>query len=180
MFEGAAGKLTINSAYFLCADGSTFERAASAGRDRRDSARGTLLPPHLRGLHPPRPRGERRPQVTFLFVSVSVSYLLAVDSYLLVDYWVEPGDSPLCACVCSVFSVFGTIKSIRLPQEPSRPGKHRGYAYIEYESEQQCTDAITAMNLFDLGGLPLRVTRVRLLALCTITAFTLFYFLLTA
>lgn len=33
----------------------------------------------------------------------------------------------------------------------------RGYGFIEYESSQAALDAISAMNLFDLGGQFLRV-----------------------
>ncbi len=59
-----------------------------------------------------------------------------------------------------MFGVFGPIKLIRMPPDTARPSKHRGYGYIEYENEQQCTDAVNAMNLFDLGGMYLRVCRV--------------------
>lgn len=33
----------------------------------------------------------------------------------------------------------------------------RGYGYIEYDSAQSAHDAVSAMNLFDLGGQYLRV-----------------------
>jgi len=35
-----------------------------------------------------------------------------------------------------------------------------GYGYIEYETSAAVNDAITAMNLFDLGGMHLRVGKV--------------------
>jgi len=57
----------------------------------------------------------------------------------------------------SVFDAFGTVKSCKLP--PSTSGKHRGYGFIDYEAEQAVVDAISSMNLFDLGGQFLRVGR---------------------
>ena len=37
----------------------------------------------------------------------------------------------------------------------------RGYGYIEYETATAVTDAVVAMNLFDLGGMHLRVGKVQ-------------------
>jgi len=37
----------------------------------------------------------------------------------------------------------------------------RGYGYIEYETPAAVADAVAAMNLFDLGGIHLRVGKVR-------------------
>ena len=37
----------------------------------------------------------------------------------------------------------------------------RGYGYIEYETGQAVQDAVTSMNLFDLGGQYLRVGKVQ-------------------
>ena len=36
----------------------------------------------------------------------------------------------------------------------------RGYGFIEYDTNQAASDAVTSMNLFDLGGQYLRVGRV--------------------
>jgi len=36
----------------------------------------------------------------------------------------------------------------------------RGYGYIEYDTTAAVDDAVTAMNLFDLGGMHLRVGKV--------------------
>ncbi|XP_046912138.1 poly(U)-binding-splicing factor hfp isoform X2 [Dermatophagoides farinae] len=57
----------------------------------------------------------------------------------------------------SVFEAFGKINSCKLAQ--SQSGKHKGYGYIEYESEQSMVEAISAMNYFDLAGQHLRVGR---------------------
>lgn len=57
----------------------------------------------------------------------------------------------------SVFEAFGKIASCKLATDPMRPGKHKGYGYIEYETAQGAHDAVSAMNLFDLGGQYLRV-----------------------
>uniref|UniRef100_A0A183B3I2 Poly(U)-binding-splicing factor PUF60 n=1 Tax=Echinostoma caproni TaxID=27848 RepID=A0A183B3I2_9TREM len=51
-----------------------------------------------------------------------------------------------------VFEAFGKITSCKLPPDP-----HRGFGYIEYESEQSANDAVASMNMFDLGGQFLRV-----------------------
>uniref|UniRef100_A0A1X7SG05 RRM domain-containing protein n=1 Tax=Amphimedon queenslandica TaxID=400682 RepID=A0A1X7SG05_AMPQE len=39
-------------------------------------------------------------------------------------------------------------------------GKHRGWGFIDYENHKSAADAISSMNLFDLGGQFLRVGRV--------------------
>jgi len=86
----------------------------------------------------------------------------------------------------SVFSAFGTIKTCELARYPPSPdqqkynemhknsassgqrkyfpcagipGRHKGYGYIEYETAQSTQEAISSMNLFDLGGQFLRVGR---------------------
>jgi len=41
-----------------------------------------------------------------------------------------------------------------------RPGKHRGYGFIEYDTAQAAIDAVASMNLFNLGGQYLRVGKV--------------------
>ncbi|CAF0838301.1 unnamed protein product [Adineta ricciae] len=56
----------------------------------------------------------------------------------------------------SVFEAFGKIKSAVLAKDTAT-GKHKGYGFIEYETAQAAQDAISAMNLFDLGGQFLRV-----------------------
>jgi len=58
----------------------------------------------------------------------------------------------------SVFSAFGPIKTCELAQS-AVPGRHKGFAYMEYETPQATQDAISSMNLFDLGGQYLRVGR---------------------
>ncbi|XP_038045466.1 poly(U)-binding-splicing factor PUF60-like isoform X2 [Patiria miniata] len=58
----------------------------------------------------------------------------------------------------SVFEAFGKILSCALPLD-SATSKHKGYAFIEYETMQSAQDAIASMNLFDLGGQYLRVGR---------------------
>ncbi|XP_023244328.1 poly(U)-binding-splicing factor PUF60-like isoform X3 [Centruroides sculpturatus] len=58
----------------------------------------------------------------------------------------------------SVFEAFGRIKMCKLASG-SIPGKHKGYGFIEYETAQAAQDAISSMNLFDLGGQYLRVGR---------------------
>ncbi|KAG8534970.1 hypothetical protein GDO81_029805, partial [Engystomops pustulosus] len=56
----------------------------------------------------------------------------------------------------SVFEAFGKIKSCMLARDPTT-GKHKGYGFIEYEKAQSSQDAVSSMNLFDLGGQYLRV-----------------------
>lgn len=56
----------------------------------------------------------------------------------------------------SVFEAFGRIKSCTLARDPTT-GKHKGYGFIEYDKGQSSQDAVSSMNLFDLGGQYLRV-----------------------
>jgi len=58
----------------------------------------------------------------------------------------------------SVFSAFGAIKFCELASA-GVPGRHKGYGYIEYDTLQSAQEAISSMNLFDLGGQYLRVGR---------------------
>ncbi|VDP10678.1 unnamed protein product [Soboliphyme baturini] len=58
----------------------------------------------------------------------------------------------------SVFEAFGRIINVDLPKGPLQ-GKHKGYAYIDYDTPQAAVDAVASMNLFDLGGQYLRVGR---------------------
>jgi len=58
----------------------------------------------------------------------------------------------------SVFSAFGSIKHCELASA-GVPGRHKGYGYIEYDTLQSAQEAISSMNLFDLGGQYLRVGR---------------------
>ncbi|XP_022694525.1 poly(U)-binding-splicing factor PUF60-like isoform X3 [Varroa jacobsoni] len=59
----------------------------------------------------------------------------------------------------SVFEAFGKIKSCKLAPGVHPTEKHREYGFIEYDTIQAASDAITSMNLFDLGGQFLRVGR---------------------
>ncbi|XP_062335105.1 poly(U)-binding-splicing factor PUF60-like isoform X2 [Osmerus eperlanus] len=56
----------------------------------------------------------------------------------------------------SVFEAFGRIKSCTLARDPTT-GRHRSFGFIEYEKPQSSLDAVSSMNLFDLGGQYLRV-----------------------
>jgi len=56
----------------------------------------------------------------------------------------------------SVFEAFGAITSCVLAKDTTT-GKHKGYAFIEYETVEAAKEAISSMNLFDLGGQHLRV-----------------------
>jgi hypothetical protein len=55
-----------------------------------------------------------------------------------------------------VFEAFGKIKQCKLMMT-SVPNKHKGYGFVEYETTQGADDAVSSMNLFDLGGQFLRV-----------------------
>jgi len=58
--------------------------------------------------------------------------------------------------VRSVFEAFGDVVICQLSQT-GIPGKHKGYGFVEYKTKQSAVDAISSMNLFDLGGQYLRV-----------------------
>ena len=57
----------------------------------------------------------------------------------------------------AVFEPFGNIKSCQLASDLLRPGRHKGYGYIEFEQPGSATDAVDAMNHFNLGGSYLRI-----------------------
>ncbi|XP_063063144.1 poly(U)-binding-splicing factor PUF60-B isoform X2 [Engraulis encrasicolus] len=56
----------------------------------------------------------------------------------------------------SVFEAFGKIKGCTLARDPNT-GRHKSYGFIEYDKPQSSLDAVSSMNLFDLGGQYLRV-----------------------
>lgn len=58
----------------------------------------------------------------------------------------------------SVFEAFGPILFCRLSSGNSLHS-HKGYGFIEYATQQAMDEAISSMNLFDLGGQLLRVGR---------------------
>nr|CAB3265311.1 poly(U)-binding-splicing factor PUF60-like [Phallusia mammillata] len=58
----------------------------------------------------------------------------------------------------SVFEAFGKIVACQLDRD-ALGRRHRGYAFIEYDKLQSALDAISSMNMFDLGGQYLRVGR---------------------
>ncbi|XP_055530154.1 poly(U)-binding-splicing factor half pint isoform X1 [Wyeomyia smithii] len=58
----------------------------------------------------------------------------------------------------SVFEAFGPIVICKMSQG-SAAHTHKGYAFIEYQTNQSAIEAIASMNLFDLGGQLLRVGR---------------------
>jgi len=58
----------------------------------------------------------------------------------------------------SVFEAFGEIRICVLTPSPVQ-GKHKGYGFIEYSNPASAVEAISSMNLFDLGGQYLRVGR---------------------
>lgn len=58
----------------------------------------------------------------------------------------------------SVFEAFGAIATCKMSQGSSAHS-HKGYAFIEYQTNQSAIEAIASMNLFDLGGQLLRVGR---------------------
>ena len=60
--------------------------------------------------------------------------------------------------ISSVFEAFGPIQTCELAMT-SVPNRHKGYCFVEYGTVQAATDAISSMNLFDLGGQYLRVGR---------------------
>ncbi|KRZ55165.1 Poly(U)-binding-splicing factor PUF60 [Trichinella nativa] len=60
--------------------------------------------------------------------------------------------------VKSVFEAFGNIINVDLPKGQLH-GKHKGYAYIDFDSAKAALDAVSSMNMFDLGGQLLRVGR---------------------
>lgn len=58
----------------------------------------------------------------------------------------------------SVFEAFGSVLKCKLSPD-QMTGKHKGYGFIEYSTQQSANDSIVAMNLFDLGGQYIRVGR---------------------
>ncbi|KER19953.1 hypothetical protein T265_11398 [Opisthorchis viverrini] len=59
----------------------------------------------------------------------------------------------------TVFEAFGKVEECVLYPDPKCPGRHRGFGYIYFHSEEEAIAAVTSMNGFDLAGLQLRVCR---------------------
>jgi cold-inducible RNA-binding protein len=56
----------------------------------------------------------------------------------------------------ALFSQVGSIREIFLPSDRNT-GRPRGFAFVEYESEDDAEKAIERFNGHELGGRPLRV-----------------------
>lgn len=59
----------------------------------------------------------------------------------------------------TVFEAFGKVASCILYPDTKCPGRHRGFGYIDFESEEAAITAVSSMNCFDLAGQQLRVGR---------------------
>ncbi|VDP37865.1 unnamed protein product [Schistosoma mattheei] len=59
----------------------------------------------------------------------------------------------------TVFEAFGKVNSCSLYPDPKCSGRHRGFGYIDFESEEAAIAAVSSMNCFDLAGQQLRVGR---------------------
>lgn len=59
----------------------------------------------------------------------------------------------------SVFGAFGPIVFCKLAPGTASVISHKGYGFIEYQTNQAALESIASMNLFDLGGQLLRVGR---------------------
>ncbi|KAJ3032964.1 Poly(U)-binding-splicing factor puf60 [Rhizophlyctis rosea] len=58
----------------------------------------------------------------------------------------------------SIFSAFGKVEGCALMPDPITR-KHKSAGYIEFSEESEATQAINAMNGFELGGMNLRVMK---------------------
>ncbi|CAI5528165.1 unnamed protein product [Closterium sp. Naga37s-1] len=58
--------------------------------------------------------------------------------------------------IMAIFQAFGPIKSCQLIPNPDT-GKHKGYGFVEFETEEAAKGAIQCMNGFQLGGRQLKV-----------------------
>jgi poly(U)-binding-splicing factor PUF60 len=57
-----------------------------------------------------------------------------------------------------IFEAFGKVKQVSLPPNIVTR-KHKGYAFIEFETSTSAHNAVQAMNGFELGGLQLKVMK---------------------
>ena len=58
--------------------------------------------------------------------------------------------------VQTLFSQAGAIKDVFLPTD-RESGRPRGFAFVEFESDEDAAKAIEKFNGYELGGRPLRV-----------------------
>lgn len=76
-------------------------------------------------------------------------------SHFILKYFPDSFNHNGVYLIFSVFEAFGPITYCKLAYGASAH-KHKGYGFIEYETLQSALEAITSMNLFDLGGQFLR------------------------
>ncbi|CAM9648544.1 unnamed protein product, partial [Choristocarpus tenellus] len=57
----------------------------------------------------------------------------------------------------TIFQPFGNVVGAEMVVDPSNPGEHRGYGFIQYASETVAKVALETMNGFELAGRNLRV-----------------------
>lgn len=63
------------------------------------------------------------------------------------------------ADIQTVFEAFGRVDHCVLYPDAKCPGRHRGFGYIGFESEEAALSAVSSMNHFDLAGQQLHVGR---------------------
>ena len=58
--------------------------------------------------------------------------------------------------IWNAFSEYGEVAGVRLPKDPES-GKVKGFGYVEFDSEENATKALQALNGQQLGGRPVRI-----------------------
>jgi len=58
----------------------------------------------------------------------------------------------------SIFTAFGNVTSVKMSTDGTA-GSHKGYGFVEYDSEESANEAVTHMNGFELCGKSLKVTK---------------------
>ncbi|KAI7883484.1 hypothetical protein K492DRAFT_235418 [Lichtheimia hyalospora FSU 10163] len=63
--------------------------------------------------------------------------------------------------VHAAFIPFGDIVSVQLANDPGSRNPHKGYGFVEFEEEEDCEAAIDNMNLAELHGKVIKVTKAK-------------------
>ncbi len=60
----------------------------------------------------------------------------------------------------SIFSEYGTVSSVKIPLARDT-NRSRGFAFVEFESEEEGKAAATALNGKEVGGRSIQVNQAR-------------------
>lgn len=84
-----------------------------------------------------------------------------VDSHACICYVGGLAEEMTEAALRAAFTPFGEIREAKIPTDLRNPGHHRGFGFVEFESPEDCKEAIDNMHESECFGRVLTVNASR-------------------